>query len=67
MDEKEYAITKLANIALQLLNKYCVVEEMVIKENSWFEAEELEALVRWREDQRNEIYKVAGWLYHDKN
>ena len=61
MDEKEYAITKLANIALQLLNKYCVAEEMAIKDNSWFEAEEMAALKKWKEDNQKEIYKLAGW------
>lgn len=57
-----YPTTKLANIALELLEKYKSSEESLIAEfEGDYEPVELAKLKKECEEYRKEIRKLAGW------
>ena len=65
MKDLNYERTKLANIALEFLIKYKDVSVSLAKESSEQPEIDIREIMDMYGDRRNEIYKLAGWLYHD--
>ena len=65
MDDLEYRITKLANIAMDLLNKYKDSEESLAYEFSGYPEIDVREIMDMYTNKRNEIYKLAGWIRYD--
>ena len=65
MEQKDYKLVKLANIALQLLGDCVNAHEWNIRDTSTFPEADLESLDNWYVEKKKEIYKLVGWEYHD--
>ena len=65
MGETDYRITKLANIAMELLIKYKDITVYMAHEFSEQPEIDIRETMDMFADKRNEIYKLAGWVRHD--